>query len=109
MRWPDEQIVLLAKCRLRALAIHFGRRSDYNRHLVLRGSLQQQLGFVQVRLQHMNRRAHHQFDSHRRRKVVNGFGVMGQLVQFATGGDFRLQHAQPRVACHAAQILQAAG
>ena len=64
---------------------------------------------MKTRFQNAQRGFHHQFDANRRRQMKNELRVRRQLRQPGTRGNFRLNHAQPRMRFDRAQIFQAAG
>ena len=109
-RRADEQIVVLAELRLRALAINFRGRGQQQRRAVRRGGAQQNLRFVEACLQNVQRRFDDQFNADGRRQMKNKFRICGQFRQFGARGNFGFDRfAAADSISYRAQIFQPAG
>ena len=72
------------------------------------GGLQQDLGFVEVGLEDMNRRIDDQFNPDSGGQVINRFRASDEAVEAWASRYFGLDHFQARIAEDSLQILQVA-
>src|ERR1017187_9003224 len=105
---PDEQVVVLAKLRLGALAINFRGGSQQQRRGILGGGTEQNLSLVEAGFQNVQRGFHNQINPDGCREVKNKFRLRRELRQFRAGGNFGLDETQARIYFHRPEIFQLA-
>ena len=109
VRRADEEIILLGKSRLAALAIDLGGGGEQNGHLFGAGRVQDQLRFAQVGFDGPETGTHDQLHADAGGQMINGAGFGRQIRQSAVFGDLRFNDDQVRVEAGRPQILQTAG
>ena len=105
MRRADEQIILLAERGFLALAVHFGRGGDEDRHAMWRGGFEQDFCLMQISFQNVDGRFDDKINAHCRCEMVNRFCVGHEFGQRGTGGNFPLDDLQSRIVFMRAQVL----